>query len=101
MSELDMLKKYQDIIDRDHGLVEDELDEGQIDEARAVHTMDLLAQITDLPMIEKRVDMWSQADGTAGLFRSTDGQAYEIMVRPAKLAKHPNLKQRTLGRKKR
>ena len=62
----------------------------------------MLAEISvDLPMIEKRVDMWSQADGTAGLFRSTDGQAYEIMVRPAKLAKHPNLKQRTLGRKKR
>ena len=34
----------------------------------------------------------------AGLFRSKDGNAYEIMIRPASLAKHPYIKDLTMKR---
>ena len=44
-----------------------------------------------MPSIEKRIDVWSQVDGMAGLFRTTDGNAYEIAIRPAEHAKHPGL----------
>ena len=55
-------------------------------ESRPVHTADVINRITKL--FEKRVDSWYIADGSVGLFRDHDGQAYEITIRPASEAKY-------------
>lgn len=78
-------------------LVED--DSENLDEARSSNIMGLISEIKKIPSVEKLVDLWSQSDGMAALYRTKDGNAYEITIRPAAYADHPDIKQKTKGRK--
>jgi hypothetical protein len=62
-----------------------------VGEARPVYTADVIRRISDAGIFEKRVSTWYVADGTAALFRDKDGQAYEVLVSPASLAKYKEL----------
>jgi len=63
---------------------------------RPTHTYDIIKQIIKLPYVTQSIDTWTQVDGTATLVRGKDGNAYEIVVRPASESTHPKLKQKTL-----
>jgi len=60
----------------------------------------LVGEIAKIPLAEKQVDVWSQADGMSMLLRTTDGKAYEITIRPASETKHPGLQKKTKKRLK-
>lgn len=65
----------------------------QLLEARPTRVFDLISQmLKGTPGIEV-VDTWTQADGMASLFKTEDGQAYEVQLRPAAYAKHPSIAQ--------
>jgi ASC-1-like (ASCH) protein len=66
--------------------------------ARPTHTIDIAFSMKKLPLVDKVIDTWSQMDGTATLVRGKDGNAYEIVVRPASETQHPKLKQKTMKR---
>lgn len=67
-----------------------------LDESRPTDMTGLLYKISKkVPEIEQMVDLWSQADGYSALMRTTDGNAYEIMIRPAKEAQHPGIQRKT------
>ena len=68
-------------------------------ESRPTNIFGIMGQLEKLPSIAKMVDLWSQADGMAGLYRTKDGNAYEITVRPAEYADHPNIANKTKKRK--
>lgn len=70
----------------------------KLDEARPTNIMGLMDEMKKLPSIDKRVDLWSQIDGFAGLFRGKDGNAYEITIRPAEFAQHDGIKKKTKKR---
>ena len=61
----------------------------KLSESRPTNLIGLVGEITKIPSIERRVDVWSTSDGVVGLFRAVDGNAYEITIRPAESAKHP------------
>lgn len=69
--------------------------------ARPAKIMDFMSTLkkthTD---VEEMVDLWSQMDGMAGLFRTKDGNAYEVTVRPAKYSQHPGIKKKIEKRSK-
>lgn len=64
-----------------------------LNEVRMVtYTSKILSDIgKSLPGIKKAIDIWSLANGSVGLYRYEDGNAYEIEVRPAALSKHKDI----------
>lgn len=70
----------------------------EINESRPTNIIGLIGSkgIGSLPMVEKIVDIRSQADGMSALVRTVDGNAYEVTIRPAEYSKHPDIKQKTL-----
>ena len=70
-----------------------------MDEARSSNIMGLVSEIKKIPSVEKLVDLWSQSDGMAALYRTKDGNAYEITIRPAAYAAHSDIQQKTKGKK--
>jgi 8-oxo-dGTP diphosphatase len=64
-----------------------EVIEGAVTEDRQVFTSKFIYDLNKAEGVDKVVDIWSQADGSAGLVRMKDGQAYEVVVRPASSAK--------------
>lgn len=67
-----------------------------IKESRPTNIMEFLSKLGKThPDVEKMVDLWSQIDGFAALYRTKDGNAYEVTVRPAEYAKHPGIKNKT------
>jgi hypothetical protein len=69
-------------------------------ETRVSFTGDIINAMTKLPELEKRISSWYVANGTVGLFRSSDGNAYEIKVSPAKLGDNKDLFKKFLKGKK-
>lgn len=68
-----------------------ELEHCPKNEARnTTFTFEIIAELSKVPSL-KRIDSWAIADGTVGLFRYSDGNAYEIEVRPISQGKHKNL----------
>lgn len=83
--------KFRDIVE---GTKEENLEE-----ARATNIMGFLGKLAkESSDIEKLVDLWSQADGFAALYRMKDGNAYEVTVRPAQFADHPGIQKKTKKR---
>ena len=77
--------KFRDLVDKNV----------DVNEARSTNIMGLMSEIgKKVPSIEKMVDLWSQIDGFAGLFRTKDGNAYEITIRPASESKHPGIQKK-------
>jgi hypothetical protein len=62
-------------------------------EGRPSYAIELMREIKGLPSVDQVISTWTQVDGVSGLFRTKDGQAYEIVVRPASAAQHPQLRQ--------
>lgn len=72
----------------------------KVDEARASDIMGFLSKLEkESSKIEKMVDLWSQSDGFTALYRMTDGNAYEVMVRPASNAQHSGIQKKTKKKK--
>ena len=67
--------------------------------ARPTDILKLMAEITKIPSFEKRVELFSQRDGYSALFRAKDGNAYEVVIRPAGETTHPSLKKKTAKKK--
>lgn len=65
----------------------------RLDEARMVtYTSKILGDIgRNVPGMKKTIDIWSLANGSVGLYRYEDGNAYEVEVRPASLSKHKDI----------
>lgn len=53
--------------------------------SKPVHTSFVLKQACDA--VGKRISAYFTMDGSIGLVRTKDGQAYEIEIRPAMLSK--------------
>lgn len=66
-------------------------EDGCISESRPTHNIDVLNQIASCGAFERTVSMWTIADGATGIFRTPDGQAYEVIVRAAKDAQFKGL----------
>jgi hypothetical protein len=64
-----------------------------LNEVRMVtYTSKILSDIgRNLPGMKKTLDIWSLANGSVGLYRYEDGNAYEIEVRPASLSRHKDI----------
>ena len=60
----------------------------QLNEERAVFTGQFIASLRDNPLVDKIVNAHYLSDGSTALVRLKDGNAYEIEVRPATLAKN-------------
>jgi len=61
-----------------------------IEESRmTTYTTKIMSEIS-IPGL-KRISVYTVADGTVGLFRYEDGNAYEIEIRPASLAKRKDV----------
>jgi hypothetical protein len=56
-------------------------------ERRKTRLGELAANLKYLPMVEQIIDMHYLADGITVFARTTDGNAYEFMIRPAEYAK--------------
>ncbi len=69
-------------------------------EASPTHIFDIIKDLHKTSNIEKRIDSWYIADGAVGLFRGTDGNAYEIVVRPAKMGQFKKLFSKYLEKKR-
>ena len=85
---------FKDFLSQDN-----ETEEVHLGEARSSNIMGLISEIKKIPSVEKLVDLWSQSDGMAALYRTKDGNAYEITIRPAAYADHPDIQQKTKGKK--
>lgn len=66
-----------------------------IQEARPTNILGLIAEMKKLPSVEKIVEITTQKDGMSALIRTTDGNAYEIQIRQAEFAQHPDIKKKT------
>lgn len=71
-----------------------------IKEARPTDVGAVMKSITKSPFIEKRINMWSIGNGYVGLFRTKDGNAYEIIARPARVGQFKDLFKKHLEKKK-
>lgn len=69
-----------------------------IAESRPSRISEIVQQLKSLQFIEKIVDIRGQDDGMAVLARTTDGNAYEITIRPAEYAQHPDIQHKTKAR---
>jgi hypothetical protein len=58
-----------------------------INEDRPTNMRQILNEISKCPSIEKKIDMHYITNGVTGLFRTKDGNAYEITIIPAKYSK--------------
>ena len=70
----------------------------ELKEARTSNTVKMLGNLTKSPDLEKRIHSSTILDGVVGLFRGKDGNAYEIVIRPAMYGKHKNLFRKFLGK---
>ena len=96
------MKKFTEFLEGTKGLDKEGYGgKVELEEARATNIFGLIGEMEKLPSVEKMVDMWTAADGMAGLFRTKDGNSYEITVRQAKLTQHPGLADKTKSKKKR
>lgn len=66
--------------------IEEAIEEGRL----VTYTTKILSDMSKIPGL-KRIGAYSVADGTVGLFRYEDGNAYEIEIRPAALAKRKDV----------
>lgn len=56
--------------------------------SRPARIMDVLSSISKAQFFTKRLKVQQTNDGMAAFFRGEDGNAYEVVVRPAKEARH-------------
>lgn len=56
--------------------------------ARPAHLLDVISSITKAKFFTKRLKVQQTNDGMAAFFRGEDGNAYEVVVRPASEARH-------------
>lgn len=66
-----------------------------ISENRPTDLAGFMMDIKKAPFVEKMVSVVGIHDGMAGLFRGTDGNAYEVVIRPAVYGKVDALKRLT------
>ena len=64
-------------------------------EARPTNILGLIVELKKLPSVEKIIEITTQHDGMSVLVRTTDGNAYEIQIRQAEFAQHPDIKKKT------
>ncbi len=69
-------------------------------EARATNLLKISAGIGKNPEFEKKIDGWSVGSAVVALMRGTDGNAYEVVVRPARLGEFKKLFKKYLTKKK-
>jgi hypothetical protein len=71
--------------------------ESTVVESRPTRILELLGSkgIGSLPQVEKIINIHGQRDGMAALIRTTDGNAYEVVIRQAGSTKHPSLQKYT------
>lgn len=62
-----------------------------IDEARMTHLSSIIDGLVKNPAFNKKVDSWYIQDGAVALVSGKDGNAYEVVVRPASLGKFKRL----------
>lgn len=62
-------------------------------EERATQLSNIIRSFKDSKMVDKIVAVDYMFDGVAGLIRTSDGNAYEIQLRPAGKSEHPSFKQ--------
>lgn len=60
--------------------------------ARPTNLLNIISSMTKKGVFEKRVEVVMIADGATALMRGTDGNAYEVTIRPAQYSKHPSFK---------
>ena len=70
-----------------------------LQEEREPRVSELLFSLVKADKVEKSIDTWTIADGGVALVRGTDGNAYEVVVRPARLGKFKDLFARHLQKK--
>jgi hypothetical protein len=56
-------------------------------EERSTKMMDLITELKKLEFVEKLLDVKAMHDGFTVFFRGSDGNAYELEIRPATYAK--------------
>lgn len=66
-----------------------------VSEARPTNILGLIVELKKLPSVEKIIEITTQRDGMSALVRTTDGNAYEIQIRQAEFAQHPDIKKKT------
>jgi hypothetical protein len=60
-----------------------------LNEGRLVtHVFDIMRQMKKIDGIEDTIELMNTGTGMIGLFRHSDGNAYEVEIRPASLARH-------------
>lgn len=60
-------------------------------ETRPTQLLSLIQGLTKVPGIEKRIDVQTISGGVAALFRGDDGNAYEVVIKPAVHGSHKDL----------
>ena len=63
----------------------------QLNEMRPPNTFGIMSRLTKGPDLKKLISSSTISDGIVGLFRSKDGNAYEVVVRPAAYGKYKGL----------
>jgi len=59
----------------------------ELNEERSSNSMEFVKQMQKLPFVEEILNVHALPDGFTVFFRAEDGNAYEIEMRPASLAK--------------
>ena len=55
---------------------------------RVTYLMRFMAELKKLPFVERIIKAHYICDGSTILFRSEDGNAYEVIIRPARYARY-------------
>ena len=63
----------------------------KLEESRSTTILDIMKEISESGVFEKRVASSAILDGAVALFRGKDGNAYEVTVVPAENSLHKNL----------
>lgn len=80
-------------------ILRENINDKLLQEYRASDIMGLIRGLKKIPSVAKIIKSVAQVDGQAALIRTVDGNAYEVVIRPAKYSSHPDIKAKTIKRK--
>lgn len=69
--------------------------------SRPTHCCQIASSLSRAGGFTKRLDLWTIVDGAVALYVHEDGNAYEVIVRPASEAKFRGLFSRFIGKARR